>query len=382
MNYNKRNPCPICGATDYCAYIKSQNGYLVTCHKLKQLVKKNEVVDGIDGKEYIFLYEKNGCFMFEEKNQYEVAKRAYYESFNCDANKVTVAKEKTQDMPKLKDEKTYEYTKASHDVLNEVYEKILNRCVLDEKHIRMLKKEKWSNELIKKSGYFSTPDLSTKNVILEDIKQSNLPLAGVPGFFTKNGTWTYNMVSGMILPVYDINKKIIRLQIRPDWNHWQINSFRERGEKPPKYINFSSDGKENGTKSGSMAGIHYNEQRFRTVIVTEGSKDAKIASEYLKRACVYLPGVDTYNAFLNSDLFNELKKRGLENVIIAYDADIIYKHQVKRAMEGFYEKLEEANVNVYYAKWKINEGKGIGDMLLNGFKPKIYKKIVKNEKSF
>ncbi|EKC50977.1 hypothetical protein OBE_13838, partial [human gut metagenome] len=143
------------------------------------------MVDGIDGKEYIFLYEKNGCFMFEEKNQYEVAKRAYYESFNCDANKVTVAKEKTQDMPKLKDEKTYEYTKASHDVLNEVYEKILNRCVLDEKHIRMLKKEKWSNELIKKSGYFSTPDLSTKNVILEDIKQSNLPLAGVPGFFTK-----------------------------------------------------------------------------------------------------------------------------------------------------------------------------------------------------
>lgn len=381
MNYNKRNPCPICGATDYCAYIKSQNGYLVTCHKLKQLVKKNEVVDGIDGKEYIFLYEKNGCFMFEEKNQYEVAKRAYYESFNCDANKVTVAKKKTQNTPKLKDEKTYEYTKVSHDVLNKVYEKILNRCVLDEKHIRMLKKEKWSNELIKKSGYFSTPDLSTKNVILEDIKQSNLPLAGVPGFFTKNGTWTYNMVSGMILPVYDINKKIIRLQIRPDWNHWQINSFRERGEKPPKYINFSSDGKENGTKSGSMAGIHYNEQRFRTVIVTEGSKDAKIASEYLKRACVYLPGVDTYNAFLNSDLFNELKKRGLENVIIAYDADIIYKHQVKRAMEGFYEKLEEANVNIYYAKWNINEGKGIGDMLLNGFKPKIYKRI-KNEKSF
>ena len=126
-----------------------------------------------------------------------------------------------------------------------------------------------------------------------------------------------------------------------------------------------------------MAGIHYNEQRFRTVIVTEGSKDAKIASEYLKRACVYLPGVDTYNAFLNSDLFNELKKRGLENVIIAYDADIIYKHQVKRAMEGFYEKLEEANVNVYYAKWNINEGKGIGDMLLNGFKPKIYKRIKK-----
>ena len=241
----------------------------------------------------------------------------------------------------------------------------------------MLKKEKWSDELINKSGYFSTPDLFTKNVILKDIKQSNLPLAGVPGFFTKNGVWTYNMVSGMILPIYDIDKKIIRLQIRPDWNHWQINSFRKRGEDPPKYINFSSDGKKNGTKSGSMAGIHYNEPRFRTIIVTEGSKDAKITLEYLKRACVYLPGVDTYNAFLSSDLFNELKKRGLENVIIAYDADIIYKPQVKRAMEGFYEKLEEANVNVYYAKWTINEGKGIGDMLLNGFKPKIYKRIKK-----
>lgn len=377
MNYNKRNPCPICGATDYCAYIKSQNGYLVTCHKLKQLVKKNEVVDGIDGKEYIFLYEKNGCFMFEEKNQYETAKKAYYESFNSNASKVTIAKEKTQNTPKLKNKKMYEYTKVSHDVLNEVYKKILNRCVLDEKHIRMLKKEKWSDELINKSGYFSTPDLFTKNVILEDIKQSNLPLVGVPGFFTKNGVWTYNMVSGMILPVYDIDKKIIRLQIRPDWNHWQINSFRKRGENPPKYINFSSDGKENGTKSGSMAGIHYNEPRFRTIIVTEGSKDAKITSEYLKRACVYLPGVDTYNAFLNSDLFNELKKRGLENVIIAYDADIIYKPQVKRAMEGFYGKLEETNVNVYYAKWNINEGKGIGDMLLNGFKPKIYKRIKK-----
>lgn len=377
MNYNKRNPCPICGATDYCAYIKSQNGYLVTCHKLKQLVKKNEVVDGIDGKEYIFLYEKNGCFMFEEKNQYEAAKKAYYESFNSNASKVTITKEKTQNTPKLKSKKMYEYTKVSHDVLNEVYEKILNRCVLDEKHIRMLKKEKWSDELINKSGYFSTPDLFTKNVILKDIKQSNLPLAGVPGFFTKNGVWTYNMVSGMILPIYDIDKKIIRLQIRPDWNHWQINSFRKRGEDPPKYINFSSDGKKNGTKSGSMAGIHYNEPRFRTIIVTEGSKDAKITLEYLKRACVYLPGVDTYNAFLSSDLFNELKKRGLENVIIAYDADIIYKPQVKRAMEGFYEKLEEANVNVYYAKWTINEGKGIGDMLLNGFKPKIYKRIKK-----
>ena len=175
----------------------------------------------------------------------------------------------------------------------------------------------------------------------------------------------------------DINKKIIRLQISPDWNYWQINSFKERGEKPPKYINFSSNGKKNGTKSGSMAGIHYDEPKFNTVIVTEGSKDAKIASEYLKRACIYLPGVDTYNAFLNSELFDELKKRGLKNIIIAYDADIIYKEQVKRAMEGFYKKLEVLNVNVYYAKWDIKNGKGIGDLILNGYKPTIIKRVRK-----
>lgn len=377
MNYNKRNPCPICGATDYCAYIKSKNGYLTTCHKLKRYVKKNEVIDGIDGNEYIFLYEKNGCYMFEEKGQYEAAKKAYKESFCGKTSKPSVAIKKAQDEPNLDDTGIYEYTKVSHNILDEIYRKILNRCILSEKHIYMLKKEKWSSELIQKSGYFSTPDQATKKIILEDLKKSNLQLEGVPGFFTKNGEWTYNMVSGMILPVYDINKKIIRLQIRPDWNYWQINSFKERGEKPPKYINFSSNGKKNGTKSGSMAGIHYDEPKFNTVIVTEGSKDAKIASEYLKRACIYLPGVDTYNAFLNSELFDELKKRGLKNIIIAYDADIIYKEQVKRAMKGFYKKLEVLNVNVYYAKWDIKNGKGIGDLILNGYKPTIIKRVRK-----
>lgn len=383
MNFNKRNPCPICGATDYCAYIKSQNGYLITCHKIKQTVKKHEIVNGIDGKEYIFLYEKNGCYMFEEKEQYETAKKAYFEGIRYKADKHTSAVVKTSDRLNFEDENNYKNIKVSHNNLNEVYRTLLNQCELSKKHIEMLKyKEKWTDDLIKKSDYFSTPDLNKKKKILEEIKKNNITLEGVPGFFTKNNKWTFNMVSGMILPVYDIDKKIIRLQIRPDWNYWQIKEFEKRGEKPPKYINFSSNGKENGTRSGSVAGIHYNNSNFKTVIVTEGSKDARIASEYLKRPCVYLPGVNTYTAFINSELFKELRKRNMENIIIAYDADITSKPQVKMAMKGFYTKLRDIGFNVYYAKWDLNKGKGIGDLILNGYEPAIYKILIKSNKMF
>ena len=138
MNFNKRNACPICGATDYCAYIKSQNGYLITCHKIKQTVKKHEIVNGIDGKEYIFLYEKNGCYMFEEKEQYETAKKAYFEGIRYKADKHTSAVVKTSDRLNFEDENNYKNIKVSHNNLNEVYRTLLNQCELSKKHIEML----------------------------------------------------------------------------------------------------------------------------------------------------------------------------------------------------------------------------------------------------
>ena len=308
MNYNRYNPCPICGSTDYCAYIKSQNGYLTTCHKLKKVVSKNEIIDGIDGKEYVFLYEKNGCYMFEDKEQYDRAKKAYREGFKYKVEDSVDFKKKTENKAILEDKGFYDELSVSHEHLNIVYRTVLKYCTLSNKHINMLKNEKWPDWLIKSSDYYTTPAYVDKNKIIEELIKNNVSVEGVPGFFVKNGSWTFNMVNGMILPVYDINKNIIRLQIRPDWAKLQLKQFSERGEKPPKYLSFSSKGKYYGSSSGAVAGIHHKSSSFKTVIVTEGSKDARIASEYLNRPCVYLPGVDTYEGFLNSRLFDDLKK--------------------------------------------------------------------------
>ena len=63
----------------------------------------------------------------------------------------------------------------------------------------------------------------------------------------------------------------------------------------------------------------------------------------------------------------------VEEVVIAFDADSKCNNSVKQASKYLANILEKDNRNVSYAIWKLDFGKGIDDVINNGYKNDIYK---------
>lgn len=387
MNVTKKNPCPICGKSDYCGWVNSQNGILISCHRVLD-VPKDFVMDGIDGKRYVSIRTKNGCGIFEEEEQLIKARMDYYD-YKKSPNKKFFNKNRGNPCLNSKKQNLEQFI-APDEMLNEVYSCVIEQISLNEKHKKNLNAEGWTEEMIENSGFYSVPDIKIlKDIILELSLKYNLE--GVPGFYKVKDKWNAKFIRGMVIPVYNIEGLIVRLRIKPDWSKKQIEEFNIAQKKAPKYLNFSSfkegiiDGKvvnllNSGTRSGSLVSYFFNEDdEFETVIITEGDKKAKAVNLLRKMPCVSLPGVSTYNKLFDEDNLSgvpdivKLKSKGLKRAIICYDADKKNNKDVKKAEHELVKKLEEHEIEVYIGTWDIEDGKGIDDLLLCGKVPKLLK---------
>lgn len=377
MNFNKNNPCPICGKPDYCGYVKSQNGILIGCHRDKG-VKINDKIDGIDGKAYILIREKNGTYVYEEENQLKKARLDY--SLNRERIKNKNAN--------MSDFEKYEILKKEEldvEKLNLVYSLFLEENPLKEKHKIKLRDEGWTDFMIKNCGFYSSEDSKVKRKeIIKKILEVTTP-DRVPGFYIKNGEWTYDLQPGMLLPVKDIDGNIIRIIIKPDWNLYQLKRFKEREEYAPKYISFSSfkeseynsdiNLKEKGSKATAQVGIYYSDDdKWDTIIITEGYKKAKAVNLNIKMPVVALPGVGTYAKIFEGkekSLNNELKKKGVKTIIIAFDMDMYTNSNVMNAFKNLTKCCKYYKYVTKCFTWNIKNIKGIDDLLLAGYLPEI-----------
>lgn len=360
-NYNKNNPCPICNGKDYCGWVRSRNGILVGCHRIIDL-EKDEKVDGIDGRKYYHLYTKNGTGVYEEEEQFLTARRTYKNSTGTFCRIHNGNNDILNKIKKDSWEKPPEY-------LDKVYRDFLKGMKLSESNRRELIKDGWTDELLEKSEFYSI-----ENNMSERIQKlaKIYDLYGVPGFYIKENKWRARIYQGFVIPVYDMNGYIVRLQFKPyfakkvkDIKYLSFTSFKST---PDNDVNLL----EKGTRAYSRVSYVFTKgDSWNTIMVTEGGKKARAVNSLRKMPCVSLPGVTTYELFFYD--IDELLRRGLKRIIIAFDADKKYNKNVKNAEKNFIKRLKTYNIEILLARWDIEDGKGIDDLMLKNKKPKLFK---------
>lgn len=246
VHVNKYAPCPICGKTDWCIIVTYPNGDVVyLCHRTEGT--KGDRVVGADGRTFICTGETDGGFTkWQEVSQYErfldslKAKRGGKGSKNHTYRDVA-RKSTVPNYSDLPVEGVAEV--ASPARLDEVYRTFLELLVLEDKHVKKLKKE-WDKvvdgknvyaeimnsqykDLIKSIPpedflrYSSGEQLknSSRKQIMEDLIAKVGEPVGVPGFYQRHsdGKWTFFRLSGIAYPSCNSRGQIRRIRVNDDY---------------------------------------------------------------------------------------------------------------------------------------------------------------------
>ncbi|MEK4159412.1 MULTISPECIES: hypothetical protein [Paenibacillus] len=103
------------------------------------------------------------------------------------------------------------------------------------------------------------------------------------------------------------------------------------------------------------------------VWITEGPIKADKGAEALLKPFIGLPGIGTYSLILDV-----LKELGCKHIVIAFDADIVTTPQVQQTLglcAEFFAKNTDMSLSL--AMWDITLGKGIDDLVDNGYLPQL-----------
>lgn len=423
----RNNPCPICGKPDYCYWREREHdpGYFnLWCNR--SWVAKGDILTGVDGKEYISIYERDSGTVFEEVEQRQERSHSFVKGERKEYEPVTLTVLNAVEP-------------LAAERLNEIYNCLTQELPLQHYHAEYLRREGWSMELMRKHHICSFPaermgnlPPSMRNTISRETlarrvmeKLSLKSLAGVPGAYVNDrGRWTFWGKSGIFFPVYDSDGNIIRLRIRMDFMDLPVKMqedeqgffYLDNEERvcvtmggPAKFINGTKTkvvfsgyiGKyrnftsyfedEDARKDGFLVnklnkGCEALNQLTYAINpdddlsvwwITEGEKKAYFSNAVLRQPFIGISGVADFGRLKMKiggrsaiDIMNE---RGCKVVVIAYDADRYENEQVMRHMEKCAAMLEECGFSVIMADWNQTNGKGLDDLLASGHLPAFYK---------
>lgn len=232
---------------------------------------------------------------------------------------------------------------------HDVYYDLLELLTLSDFHLKQLLKRGLSPERIGENWYRSMPaSYSARRRIAAKLAKS-YPLEGVPGFYQKDGAWTFAGSGGYLIPIYNKDGYIQGMQIRSD-----------KGEGGMKYRWFSSN-PEKGFSCGAKAQtwIHVTgDSQSRVACVTEGGLKGDVASYFLNDALfVCVPGVNSLKF-----LTETLSELSLSKVIGAYDMDKLKNPQVRDAFAKVEEISRKSGLLFEPLEWNARF-KGIDDFL-------------------
>ncbi len=138
-----------------------------------------------------------------------------------------------------------------------------------------------------------------------------------------------------------------------------------RDEDSPRYIWFSSAGREGGASSGSP--VHVAKAHLLSdaaeVVISEGALKADIAAYFLDAPVIAAAGVSTFGESFAANLKHRFPN--IKTCNIAFDMDWQRKNQVKGALERLMRQLGAAGFTVRVRTWNAALGKGIDDYLLH-----------------
>ncbi|MBZ0097668.1 MAG: DUF3854 domain-containing protein [Taibaiella sp.] len=295
----RRNPCPICGRVSWCA--TTSDGNMVLCRRS----------GGINA---IAKIDRNGSPYWLHPQKNPITQPAVIPSNTI--------------------------KRADEDTLNAVYGCLLHYLELSSEHKENLLKRGLSANEIQKRQYRSLPD-SERWKIAKQIAAhfTEDQLRSVPGFILKNGPhsnyWTIAGSSGLLIPVRDLQQRIIALKVR-------VNNDDGYG----KYRYFSSS-HHGGASSGSHIHIPLFDQPIGTEVrITEGELKADISTALSGLMTISVPGVSNWRLVLPT-----LKAMKITKVKVAFDRDAFTNEHVRRCLHGLLTELKNKGYAVSVEKW-------------------------------
>ena len=420
--------CPLCGKSDFCGLMVPGNDPGVeiwVCQRI-HVGKIGDVIMS-SGMEYVVCgISKRGAEarMLEEKASYlRRHPKARLSDGSCGNG---ASPDSSNQVRPFTIEPAVEVLPP--DRLHEMYSYFLRLLPLEDSDRSYLHKEGFTDEMIARNMIRSIPEADgyrfankstyrssaiSRKSLGEAMHERFGDLSGLPGFyFDVRGFWTFCGLGGLVLPLFDIYGRIIRLRIRINrrWfdekgkditraEYIRISEEQKAAGKKVtvselgKYMNFSSykeDPKKlekriignmysHGCQAGSNLGFYHpttgsKEYAKSVVFLTEGEKKAIVAAEHLGNMVIDVPGVTQWNKLFEENdkgvsPFDILKASGTAVFVIAYDADKAVNENVMRSQDGLLTALLDAGMTVALADWDMNVGKGLDDLLVNGGKP-------------
>lgn len=393
QNVSKSELCPICGKPDWCSVQHVENG--ITLHYCRRVLSGQDITSGVNGLHYIFIKQtRDGSCMYKEESAYLFSKEEWLKrkGICTSGNRHRQQRPKGSVPPHVSvPEPEPGVIPLPNEQLDAIYRAFLRKLHLHKSHVRYLSRERWSNDLILQSMTRSMPPADNQYYygtgriqITKELLHEFGSLEGVPGFYERNGVWTFAGSSGILLPLYDHNRNLYRLRLRLD--HPDVD---ENGKEKNKYHNFSSyyetraggqtvNAFSHGCRSGSHIGLYVNPTRddFTICYITEGEKKSIFSNYVLHCPIVSIPGVNAFGKVLETsddgrNVLNYLHAKGCTTVIIAYDSDKYVNEAVLMYERKLIELLIGQNLHfkVALAYWNPGFGKGLDDILSINVRP-------------
>lgn len=271
---------------------------------------------------------------------------------------------------------------ASPHILDTIYKIFMDICELSEGDQLYLLYER-NNDIAQLGEYITLPNRNQKPRIIKELIErlgkvgiSSDILGFVPGFFwnSHKKRWDCADIDGIAFAIRNIDQQIIRLQIR-----------KRTAEKDQRYIWFSSSFAEGhsgklrkGTSSGSPIDVvHPQKYKFPIITVTEGKFKA-LALSKLNLMSLSMQGISSWKR-VPVEIERVLKKHPDQyppnevEVWLCYDQDIVNNPHVRDSANNLKDELVKMGLNVLFAVWGEQYGKGIDDVISNGHQRKIVK---------
>jgi hypothetical protein len=315
------SPCSVCGKPDWCS---------VSADRKRAICRRKDDGSGVlrtdkSGQDY-WLYELNG--------------------------------HGTPGLPEEgPSEDREEPERANPETLDRVYGALLGALDLSHAHRQDLHRRGLTEAGIKRGGYRTLTPKGRELLARTLVGHFGVGVCSrVPGLYEKGaGRWSVAGAAGMLVPVRDIEGRIVALKIRAD-----------EAEDDPRYTYLSST-KHGGPGPGSQVHVPMHEELDLNVVrLTEGELKADVATALTGVLTVSMPGVSSWRSAVEVP-----SSLGTSVVRLAFDADAKQNKRVARALREAYTTLKGRGFEVVLETWPRALGKGIDDLLASGHEPRL-----------
>lgn len=204
------------------------------------------------------------------------------------------------------------------DLRDSTYRALLSQLTLASDHRANLLARGLSSDEINRLDYKTTPVVGM-GIIAKKLLADGHYLAGVPGFYRKDGEWTFiTEMRGILIPVRDMHGRIQGLQIRRD------NVTRR------KFRWVSSVDQPDGCKAECW--VHLAGEPMETVVLTEGPMKADIIHALTGKTVIAIAGVSALSQL--ESMLQELRQSGTKKIMTAFDMDFMSNPHVEKGYEN------------------------------------------------